>query len=91
MQDFPSNAELFQMTRPGFPYFYMELPDGTKLFCSIKKNFPIQFGRELLASDPILNCPEKVDWKQCKMTKDEETKCTQSIRNTYKAFDFTLA
>lgn len=78
------------MTKPGFPYFFMELPDKTKLFVAIKKNFPIQFGRELLASEAILNCPEKVDWKQCKMSKEEEIECVKNLREGFKPFDFTL-
>ncbi len=78
------------MTKPGFPYFFMELPDKTKLFVAIKKNFPIQFGRELLASEAILNCPEKIDWKQCKMNKEEEIECVKNLRDGFKPFDFTL-
>jgi hypothetical protein len=92
MQEFPPNAELFQMTRPGFPYFFLELPpEGTKLFSTIVKNFPIQFGRELLASESLLNCPDKVDWKECKATKEEETRWTQDMRRGFKPFDFTLS
>ncbi|CAG7832388.1 unnamed protein product, partial [Allacma fusca] len=91
MQDFPSNADLSQMTRVGFPYFYLELPDGSKLFTPIGKNFPIQFGRELLASEPILNCMDKVDWKACALSKDEEAHLTKSFREAFKSFDFTLS
>ncbi len=90
MQEFPSNAELFQMTRVGFPYFYLELPDGSKLFSAIRQTFPIQFGRELAASQPLLDLPDKIDWKQCKVSKEEETRYTQSMRNAFKPFDFTL-
>ncbi|ODN06030.1 CWF19-like protein 1 [Orchesella cincta] len=90
IQEFPPNAELFQMTKPGFPYFFMELPDRTKLFVAIKKNFPIQFGRELLASEQILNCPDKVDWKQCKMNKEEEIDCVKQLREGFSPFDFTV-
>lgn len=90
MQEFPPAAELFQMTRPGFPYFYLELPDGTKLFSAIRQTFPIQFGRELAASEPLLDVPDRVDWKQCKASKEEETRYTSNVRNAFKPFDFTL-
>lgn len=90
MQDFPSNAHISQMTRPGFPYFYMELPDESKLFVAIRKNFPIQFGRELLASPSILRCEEKIDWKACKMSKEEETRLTKDFREAFKSFDPTI-
>ena len=90
MQEFPSNAQISQMTRPGFPYFYMELPDESKLFIAIKKGFPIQFGRELLASASFLKCEHKIDWKACKMSKEDETRLTKQFRESFKTFDPTL-
>ena len=88
MTEFPSNADIFQMTRPGFPYFLMELPDSSKLFIPVRKNFSIQFGRELLASEGILNVPEKIDWKSRAMSKEEEARATQIFREGFKSFDF---
>jgi diadenosine tetraphosphate (Ap4A) HIT family hydrolase len=90
MQEFPPNSHISQMTRPGFPYFCLELPDETKLFVAIKRNFPVQFGRELLASPAILKCEEKIDWKACKVTKEEETRLTKDFREAFKPFDPTL-
>ena len=41
----------------GSPYFYAELPNNVKLYHRVRRGFPIQFGREVLASPEILNIP----------------------------------
>ncbi|RXG54846.1 CWF19-like protein 1 [Armadillidium vulgare] len=78
------------MAPPGVPFFYTELPTGEKLFHRIKKNFPIQFGRELLACPPLLNMPDRVDWRECKISQEEETALRDNIRKKFEPFDFTL-
>jgi len=80
------------MTRAGFPYFYMELPSGEKLFGTMRRgaHFPLQFGRELLASPPFLNKENRVDWRQCEDSVEDETNWTQAFRDEFKSFDFTL-
>jgi hypothetical protein len=52
----PDHATLAQMVQPGAPYFYVELPNGAKMYHRVRKGFPIQFGREVLAGPqgPIL-------------------------------------
>jgi hypothetical protein len=86
----PKNAMLFQMVKPGIPYFYFELPDGNKLFIQVRKGFDIQFGRELMASECLLNMPDRVDWRLCKLDVDEEKIIASQIREGFKPFDFTL-
>lgn len=68
-------------------FFYVELPEGTILSHSIadKEKFPIQFGREVLAS--LLNMEDRVDWRNCKLTKEEETKMTEGFKKRFEEFD----
>lgn len=86
----PPHGELFQMTKVGFPYFFMELPDESKLFIQIRRGFNLQFGRELLASEAVLDLPDKVDWRKCKASKEDETELTTSFRKAFEPFDFTV-
>ena len=44
---------------------------------------------EVLASTLILNLPERVDWKNCSSTKEEETAAAQNMRTAFQPFDFT--
>lgn len=37
------------MVNEGCPYFYVELPDGTRMAALSVRNFPLQFGREVRA------------------------------------------
>ena len=43
-----------------------------------------------MASPKLLNLPEKIDWKDCKMTEDSENRIKDKIRSIFKPFDFTL-
>ena len=86
----PKNAQLFQMVKPGIPYFYFELPDGNKLFIQVKKGFDIQFGREMMACKSLLNMPDRVDWRECKLEAEEEKEIAVRVREGFKPFDFTL-
>uniref|UniRef100_A0A4W4GRD9 CWF19-like protein 1 n=1 Tax=Electrophorus electricus TaxID=8005 RepID=A0A4W4GRD9_ELEEL len=80
----------FPIAPPGTPYFYVELDTGEKLFYRIKKNFPLQFGREVLASEAVLNIPTRSDWRECKYSKDEEEALTKRVRSDFQPFDFSL-
>ena len=74
----------------GQAYFYAETPDKEKLFGRIVKNFPLQFGREVLPNTRLLDMPERVDWKACSTNKEEETEATKQIRKMFSQFDFTM-
>ncbi|XP_075551882.1 CWF19-like protein 1 [Dermacentor variabilis] len=89
LDEIPRNSSLRQIVDPGRPYFYMEF-DNTKLLHRIKKNFPLQFGREVLACEEVLNLPDKADWKDCKMSRDEEVSMVAEFRRQFEPFDFTL-
>ncbi|KAJ8980670.1 hypothetical protein NQ317_013282 [Molorchus minor] len=87
-----STNRLDQVIPPKTPYFVAELPDGAVLYTKIQGsvNFPINFAREILASGPILNMPDRVEWKDCTLEKSEEEKCVQRIRTDFEPFDFTM-
>ncbi|XP_078530119.1 CWF19-like protein 1 isoform X2 [Lissotriton helveticus] len=89
--EIPEHSDIKQIVQPGTPYFYVELDNGEKLFHRIKKNFPLQFGREVLASEAILNIPTRADWRECKSTKDEEETLAKAFRESFEPFDFSLA
>lgn len=89
--EIPERSDLKQIVQPGVPYFFVELDTGEKLFHRIKKIFPLQFGREVLASEVILNIPEKADWKQCKYSHEEEEAQARAFRKSFEPFDFSLS
>uniref|UniRef100_A0A671MBM5 CWF19-like protein 1 n=1 Tax=Sinocyclocheilus anshuiensis TaxID=1608454 RepID=A0A671MBM5_9TELE len=88
LMEIPAHTDLKQIAPPGTPYFYVELDTGEKLFYRIKKNFPLQFGREVLASEALLNIPMRADWRECKCTKEEEEDQAKQMRSDFEPFDF---
>ncbi|XP_023209442.1 CWF19-like protein 1 isoform X1 [Centruroides sculpturatus] len=90
LDEIPKHSELSQIVPPGKPYFYVEFESGEKLFHRIRTQFPLQFGREVLASEEILNIPHCADWKACKYTKAEEVEMASDFKTLFKTFDFTL-
>jgi len=67
--------------------FYVELPGGTILYHSVGENekFPIQFGREVLAG--LLNKADRADWRNCKLSKEEEEKMVGNFKNRFKEYN----
>lgn len=45
--------------------------------------------REVLCSPLLLSAPERVDWRQCSVGKDEETRMAAQMRSNFQPFDFT--
>ncbi|XP_017535746.1 CWF19-like protein 1 isoform X2 [Manis javanica] len=88
--EIPEHSDIKQIAQPGAAYFYVELDTGEKLFHRIKKHFPLQFGREVLASEAILNIPDKSDWRQCQISKEEEETLALRFRKDFEPFDFSL-
>ena len=43
----------------------------------------------MLADESLLNLPEKVDWKDCKVSNMEEIEMAQNFKEKFKKFDFT--
>jgi len=90
MEVMPKHAQLYQMVKPGIPYYYFELPDGEKLFVQVRKGIDIHFGREMMASECLLNMPDRVDWRKCTLEEPEEREVALKVRDGFKPFDFTL-
>lgn len=79
--------QVWDIVFEGTPYFYVELPDGSKLFTKKMNKFPIQFGREVLAGEAIFNCEDKIDWKDCVLDEENEIRITQEVKKKFKQFD----
>lgn len=47
--------------------------------------------REALCEPPILNIPERVDWKTCKLSMDEEKEIAAKFKSVFKQFDFNFS
>ncbi|KAK6183907.1 hypothetical protein SNE40_006477 [Patella caerulea] len=90
LDEIPKHSDLKQIIPVGVPYFYAELPLGDKLLHRISKNFPLQFGREVLCESGVLNMPERADWKNCKISKEDETTMTADFKAMFKPYDFSL-
>jgi len=54
------------------------------------RDFHCDTYREVLASRSVLNMPDRVDWKACSVSKEEETKLATSFRENFEPFDFTV-
>merc|ERR1711972_177267 len=82
-------VELSDIAESGTPYFHAEMPNYQQLFCTIKKNFPLQFGREVVACSDLLDIEDRVDWSECKISKDEEINLVKSFKQKFTPYDFT--
>nr|CDS26941.1 CWF19 protein 1 [Hymenolepis microstoma] len=93
LEPLPKNSDITDFCRPGVPYFYVELPTGEKLFSKMERervpSADINFGRAVLASETILNCPDRVNWRDCTENEEDETKLATEIREKFSPYDFT--
>lgn len=87
LETIPKLEEPTQLPDRG-AYFVAELPDDTTLLCRQMKQFPINFGREavLLTEE---NGDDKVNWRDCLLSKETEIDYVKSFRNEFQPFDFT--
>lgn len=102
LNEIPQMTNLKQILEPNRPFFYLEIPneelydgsrgevDTTRYLCEIRGGFPINFGRDVMASELLLNCPDRIDWKECVIPLEEEKKMTQEFRKEFKTFDPSL-
>nr|GMC63554.1 zinc finger CCCH domain-containing protein 64 isoform X1 [Ipomoea batatas] len=69
--------------------FYVELPGGVILSHSVEENenFPAQFGREVLAG--LLNMADRADWRNCKLSREEEIKTVETFKSRFQEYDPT--
>lgn len=82
------NTELKQAVPIGAPYFVAEFDNGERLLHRVSNKMPLQFGREVIASPSLLNMADRVDWKACKVSEDEEKKMVAAFRKKFQPFDF---
>ncbi|XP_062504190.1 CWF19-like protein 1 isoform X2 [Corticium candelabrum] len=80
---------LSHIVAPKTPYFMIEFDSGPHLVHPIKGYFPLQFGRQVLASPNLLNVPGRIDWKSCQASKESETEMATSFRRMFQPYDFT--
>ncbi|TMW45291.1 hypothetical protein DOY81_009632 [Sarcophaga bullata] len=83
-------ATLRQILPNQGPYFVAELPSDVTLITRQMKRFPIHFARDVFCSENLLNCDEKVDWRECKLDKDTEMNLVASFKEKFSKYDFTL-
>jgi hypothetical protein len=43
--------------------------------------------RDVVASELLLNVPERIDWRECVKTQEEEKEMSVEFRNNFKKFD----
>lgn len=89
LDELPAHNRLDQVIPTGAPYFCVELPDVT-LYTRCRAGFPLQFGREVLATGPVLNMVDRVEWKDCIKPRAEEDVLVQRMRKDFEPFDFTV-
>ncbi|URE35276.1 zinc finger CCCH domain-containing protein [Musa troglodytarum] len=67
--------------------FYVELPEGAILLHVVddKEKFPVQFGREVMAG--LLNMADRADWRNCKVSKEDELQMVEEFKNGFSEFD----
>lgn len=70
------------------PYFVVELPNNETLITRQMTRFPINFGRDFLCAENLLNCEDKIDWRNCQLSRSIEDDLVRHFRVGYKEFDF---
>ncbi|KXJ07969.1 CWF19-like protein 1 [Exaiptasia diaphana] len=90
MRDVPAGVALTEVVPVGAPYFVVEFNNGERLLHRVKGKMDLQFGREVLACDAILNMPHRADWKECKVSQEHEKQMTSAFRKSFQLYDFNL-
>ena len=89
IQELPGDEDWKEVIPPSSDYFIAEFENKDKLIfiCSQKIRFPLQFGREVLASEELLNIPRRVSWKECKQSTEQETYDSKKFRKAFNDFN----
>lgn len=89
IQEVRAGEDWKEVVPPGSDYFLTEFENEDKLvfLCSQKVRFPLQFGREVLASEELLNMPRRVSWKECRVSKEQEEHDVKQYRKVFTDFD----
>lgn len=88
-EELKSHNNLEQVMQKGKPYFLLEISPEKIWFTKINtaKTFPINFGRDVLASESVLNKPDNVDWRNCLLGKEKEECIVKGIREKFHVFN----
>ena len=73
----------------GEPYITFEVAGQTLLHRVVKGRVPGLFDWQRNVVAKLLGVPEKGDWRRCKQSVEEETEMVDSIKETFKPFDYT--
>lgn len=90
LDEVPRRTEMSAAVQSGQPFLFVEPPFGPCLLHRVKKGYNMRFDREVLASENLLNLPGRIDWKDCKSSRQEETEARDAVRKIFKPFDFTI-
>jgi len=88
--DFPPEKTIKEIAGPSI-YFSIEIysAGGKILLVHMPGEgsgpVPLQFGREWAAK--LLGCPERVDWRQCAVSKKEEEASVAQFKKLFEEFD----
>jgi hypothetical protein len=77
-----------QSDLPTGPYFVIEWNNDQSQLTRSMKGFPINFGRDLVCAETLLNAEDKVDWRNCVLPRNLEDKYVETFKAGYKPFDF---
>lgn len=69
-------------------YFIVEFPNETLITRTMNK-FPINFGRDFVCAETLLNAEDRIDWRNCKIPKGMEIDIVNVFKEKYKEFNFT--
>lgn len=89
LEELDECTRLDQVLQSGVPYFSLQLPDGQALYTKIGKgkDFPLNFGREVLVSGPVLNTPDLADWRECVLGRETEDALVKRLRTDFEPYD----
>ena len=43
--------------------------------------------RDVMATEMLLNCPDRIEWKQCVLSQADEKEMALELRENFKKFD----
>jgi len=88
MIEVEEDRDISELVAVTTPYFAVEIKPGERLLHKVKGKMPLHFGREVLSSPSLLNLPDRIDWKNCKLDKEDEIKHVKDFRKRFEAYDF---
>ena len=75
-------------------YFYLEMPSRVRMLWEVpagaaeKRRLPLQFGRQVACR--VLRCPQRVFWKDCVVSPEQEHRLTNEFKEAFRPFDSVM-